>query len=149
MAAYEEFQNSDMNAAPFFYNASPVITTKVLFLNRNQFGATFGGPIKKNKLFYFLSYQGVRVADATDATKDVTVPLGLTNDRSPQGIVNASTTYGTDHHRQPDQPGGAGHAAGQAAQWPVSDPSAQITNPATATALGYDAVVQGANAQVA
>ena len=86
---YWRFQNSDMNAAPFFYNASPVITEKVPFLNRNQFGATLGGPIKKDKLFYFVSYQGVRIADATDSTKDVTVPLGLTNDRSVQGIINA------------------------------------------------------------
>src|SRR6202050_2299782 len=86
---YERFQNSDMNAAPFFYNASPLLTTKVPFLNRNQFGATLGGPIKKDKLFYFLSYQGVRIADASDATKDITVPLGLTNDRSTQGILNA------------------------------------------------------------
>ena len=51
-------------------------------MNRNQFGATLGGPIKKDKLFYFLSYQGVRVSDASDSTKDVTVPLGLTDDRS-------------------------------------------------------------------
>ena len=91
---YERFQNSDMNAAPFFYNASPLLTTKVPFLNRNQFGATLGGPIKKDKLFFFLSYQGVRIADATDATKDVTVPLGLTDDSSTQGIINAmQSTY--------------------------------------------------------
>src|SRR5580704_17280835 len=91
---YEKFQNSDMNAAPFFYNASPLLTTKVPFLNRNQFGATLGGPIKKDKLFYFLSYQGVRIADASDATKDITVPLGLTDDRSTQGIINAmQSTY--------------------------------------------------------
>ncbi len=50
---YEKFQNSAMNAAPFFYNASPAITQKVPFLNRNQFGATLGGPIKKDKLFYY------------------------------------------------------------------------------------------------
>src|SRR3984885_10051549 len=93
---YEKFQNSDMNAAPFFYNASPLLSTKVPFQNRNQFAATLGGPIKKDKLFYFLSYQGVRIADASDATKDVTVPLGLTNDRSSQGIINAvQSTFGT------------------------------------------------------
>ena len=63
-SVWEQFQNSAMNAAPFFYNASPAITTKDPFLNRNQFGATLGGPIKKDKLFYFLSYQGVRIADA-------------------------------------------------------------------------------------
>jgi hypothetical protein len=43
---YEKFQNSFMNAAPFFYNASPAISTKVPFTNRNQFGATLGGPIR-------------------------------------------------------------------------------------------------------
>ena len=41
---YEKFQNSVMNAAPFFYNASPAITNKVPFLNRNQFGATARRP---------------------------------------------------------------------------------------------------------
>jgi Carboxypeptidase regulatory-like domain len=50
---YEKWQNSDMNAQPFFYNASPILAPN--FLNRNQFGATLGGPIKKDKLFYFLS----------------------------------------------------------------------------------------------
>ena len=29
---YEHFQNNDMNAAPFFYNASPSVTTKVPFV---------------------------------------------------------------------------------------------------------------------
>src|SRR5271169_6196403 len=86
---YEKFQNSVMNAAPFFYNASPAITDKDPYLNRNQFGATLGGPIKRDKLFYFLSYQGIRIADAADSIKDITVPLGLTGDRSAQGIVNA------------------------------------------------------------
>src|SRR5208337_1983794 len=41
---YEYWGNSEMNAAPFFYNASPAIQTKVPFVNRNQYGATFGGP---------------------------------------------------------------------------------------------------------
>jgi len=92
---YDRFQNSDLNAAPFFYNADPAVSTKDPFMNRNQFGATLGGPIKKDKLFYFVSYQGIRVADSTDATKTTTVPLGLTNDRSAQGIVNMiQSSYG-------------------------------------------------------
>jgi outer membrane receptor protein involved in Fe transport len=120
---------------------------KVPFLNRNQFGATLGGPIKKDKLFYFLSYQGVRVADATDATKDVTVPLGLTDDRSTQGIINAmQSTY--DKTITPNQisPVAAAMLQAKLPNGQYLIPSAQL--PAgTATSLGYDAILQGPNAQ--
>ncbi|MGA3028570.1 MAG: TonB-dependent receptor [Bryobacteraceae bacterium] len=146
--AWEQFQNSDMNAAPFFYNASPVITTKDPFLNRNQFGATFGGPIKKDKLFYFLSYQGVRISDASESQKDVTVPLSLTNDRSTQGILNTlQAAYGKTYTAsQVSQPAlNLLQATLPNGQFLI--PSAQITNPALATQLGYDAVVQGPNAK--
>ncbi len=94
---YEYFQNSDLNAAPFFNNASPAYASAHEldpFLVRNQFGATFGGPIKKDKIFFFLSYQGMRDADAGDSLGQATVPLGLTNDRSLTGLANmyAATT---------------------------------------------------------
>jgi Carboxypeptidase regulatory-like domain len=146
---YEKWQNSVMNAAPFFYNASPAIAVKDPFLNRNQFGATLGGPIKKNKLFYFLSYQGVRISDAAESTQDVTVPLSLTNDRSTQGIINAvQTAYNTTLTPsqlspqavallQATNPNGSGYLF----------PSAQLTSAALAKSVGYDAVVQGANTQ--
>jgi hypothetical protein len=90
---YWQYQSSAMNATPFFYNAAG---TPKPFLNRNQFGATVGGPIKKDKLFYFLSYQGVRIADQEPSIKDVTVPYHLTNDRSLQGIANTiNADYGS------------------------------------------------------
>src|SRR5580692_3814541 len=92
----ETWSNSDMSAAAFFYNASPALTTKVPFYNRNQFVGAVGGPIKKDKLFYFLTYQGIRVVDAYTATQTFTVPLALTNDRSTQGILNTlQATYPT------------------------------------------------------
>ena len=51
-AAWEYWRNSDMNAKNYF-------TTSVPFQNQNQFGAAIGGPIKKDKLFFFGSYQGL------------------------------------------------------------------------------------------
>jgi hypothetical protein len=145
---YEKFQNSVFNAAPFFYNASPVLTDKVPFLNRNQFGATLGGPIKKNKLFYFLSYQGVRLADASDATTTATVPLGLTDDRSTQGIINAiQSSFGKTLSASQISPQAAALLNAKLPNGQYLFPSAQISNPSVAAALGYDAVLEGPNAQ--
>jgi hypothetical protein len=147
-SAWEQFQNSDMNAAPFFYNASPAITVKDPFANRNQYGVTFGGPVTKDKLFYFLSYQGIRVADAADAQKDAIVPLGLTDDRTPQGIVNMiQSTFGKTITTAQISPVALAMLQAQLPNGQYLIPSAQITNPTLATQLGYDAVVQGPNAK--
>jgi hypothetical protein len=144
---YEYFQNSAMNAAPFFYNASPAITVKDPFLARNQFGVTLGGPIKKNKLFYFGSYQGVRLASAEDSQKDITVPLGLTSDRSLTGLVNAEkSTYGTTITASQISPAAAAILNATLPNGQYLIPSPTITNAAQAKTLGYDGVVQGANA---
>jgi hypothetical protein len=148
-SAWEEWQNSDMNAAPFFYNADNLPNP---FLNRNQFGATFGGPLKKDKLFYFLSYQGVRVSDAAESAKDVTVPLGLTDDRSAGGIVaavNSSFNLTGSKALTTSQVNAASLDLLQA-KLPNGKyliPTPQITNPTTAAYLGYDAVVQGFNSK--
>jgi len=143
---YEKFQNSDMNAAPFFYNASPVISDKVPFMNRNQFGGTIGGPIKKDKLFYFGSYQGIRVVDASESTKDVTVPLSLTNDRTATGIINAiHNSYGSTITASQISAPALAMLGAQLPNGQYLIPSAQITNAATAKQLGYDAIVQGPN----
>ncbi len=145
-SAWEQWQNSDMNAAPFFYNASPALTTKVPFLNRNMFGATIGGPIKKDKLFYFGSYQGTRVSDAAESTKNITVPLGLTNDRSETGIINmVQATYGQTITASQIDPAALKMLQAKLPNGQYLIPSAQITDPATAAALGYDAVEQGRN----
>jgi hypothetical protein len=147
--AWEQWQNSAMNAAPFFYNASPALYPKVPYLNRNMFGATFGGPIKKDKLFYFLSYQGIRVSDASLSTKDVTVPLGLTNDRSATGIaaaINSSFTPSTPMTANQVNPTALKIFQAKLPNGQFLVPSAQITDASTATTLGYDAVVQGQNA---
>jgi hypothetical protein len=52
--AFEFFRNSVLNAQGYFN------TTKPQF-QQNQFGGTFGGPIKKDRTFFFLSYEGRRI----------------------------------------------------------------------------------------
>ena len=62
---YEFIRNTDLNAAGFFKPTlvgGTGITTpfKKPTFNRNQFGFNFGGPIIKDKLFFFLDYEGFR-----------------------------------------------------------------------------------------
>jgi hypothetical protein len=60
-------------------------------MRRNVYGATVGGPLRKNKAFFFGSYQGAREANgATDQSlyKDVLIAPGLTNDRSAATLMN-------------------------------------------------------------
>ncbi|HLK03068.1 MAG TPA: TonB-dependent receptor [Candidatus Acidoferrum sp.] len=79
-SAYEYHQTDAWNANQFFLNAASIPRPP---LHRNTFGATFGGPVLKNKLFFFGSYQGQRVSDATNgSTQFANVPTGLTDDRS-------------------------------------------------------------------
>ncbi|MBV9505548.1 MAG: TonB-dependent receptor [Acidobacteriia bacterium] len=63
--AFEFFRNTDLNANDFFRNRTcglnPALCASAggnkLVLNQNQFGGVFGGPIKKDKFFFFTSYQ--------------------------------------------------------------------------------------------
>ena len=147
---YEHFQNSFWNAAPFFYNSDPSIPAnqKVPFLNRNMFGATLGGPIKKNKLFYFVAYQGVRIADGGLSTQNVTVPLGLTNDRSAAALASvANASFGTSLTAGQVSPQALSLMNAKLQNGSFLIPSAQITNPALATQLGYDVTTRGPNAE--
>jgi outer membrane receptor protein involved in Fe transport len=64
-SAYEFFRNNDLDARNFF--ADPAFSAPALRLN--QFGATLGGPIHKDKTFFFGNYEGFRqVAGITELT---------------------------------------------------------------------------------
>lgn len=56
-AAFEYFRNEKLNAARW---APPGVTSTKDPLDRNQFGAAFGGPIQEDKTFFFASYAGLR-----------------------------------------------------------------------------------------
>lgn len=68
-SAYEFVRNSALDANNFFDNA---FGRKRPSFRRNQFGASIGGPIIKEKVFYFGDYEGIRQAKGT--TTVVTVP---------------------------------------------------------------------------
>lgn len=51
---WEFVRNTEFNAVGFF---KPVVG-KTLPFNQNQFGAAFGGPVKKDKMFFFGDYEG-------------------------------------------------------------------------------------------
>ncbi len=88
-SAYIHRGTDALNAAPFFYNANPNIpaSDKVPGLHRNVAGGTLGGPIVKNKLFGFVSYQHIHDSDAEIGSSRVSVPPGLTNDRSAAALA--------------------------------------------------------------
>jgi hypothetical protein len=57
---YEFIRNTDLNATGYFHPTQGGIPFVKPVFNRNQFGADFGGPILKDKLFFFLDYEGFR-----------------------------------------------------------------------------------------
>jgi len=77
---WEYFRNEDLNANDFFRN---LVGESTPILRQNQFGGTFGGPILKDKLFFFGSYQGTRQLNGLDTScsSSFSEPP-LTNDRS-------------------------------------------------------------------
>src|SRR5207302_7680243 len=63
---YEFFRNKNLNAKGFF-------DFEKLDYLQNQFGATLGGPIKKDKTFFFVTYEGDRLRKGT-SSDTVAVP---------------------------------------------------------------------------
>jgi Carboxypeptidase regulatory-like domain len=59
--AFEFLRNSYFDARNFFALTQPS-------LRRNQFGGTLGGPIKKDRVFFFLDYEGERLAQGVTQT---------------------------------------------------------------------------------
>ena len=68
---FEFLRNTDLDARNYF---SP---TRGAF-DQNQFGGTFGGPIRKNKIFFFGDYQGTRSTQGVDTGQ---IPVPSSQDR--------------------------------------------------------------------
>ena len=113
---YAFFRRDAMDARNYF---SPKLNT-----NLNQYGATFGGPIKKDKLFFFIGYEGQRVDQGDSARSDHSVYRHGVADRSRR--VSELPGHTVLHRRgrcdsrqqdcgchQPPDPGLPGTGAGQ------------------------------------
>lgn len=97
------FANNAMNASPFFFNQAYQLSSQGIgafprslvnpALHRWTTGVSFGGPIKKNKLFFYVAYQHLHASDQSTGLSQFSVPSGLTNDRSPGGLAAAATEW--------------------------------------------------------
>jgi Carboxypeptidase regulatory-like domain/TonB dependent receptor len=77
---FEFFRNNDLDARNFYNFASngPQAPFK-----RNDFGAAFGGPIKRNKAFFFLAYEGLRQRQSLTLTTPVPTAAQIATVTSP------------------------------------------------------------------
>lgn len=60
-SGFEYLRNSWLDADPYF---QPALTAKPQFI-QNQYGATIGGPILRNRTFFFFAWQSSRISDAS------------------------------------------------------------------------------------
>lgn len=85
---YEYLRNAKLDAKNFF----DIPTAPIPPYKRNQFGGSFGGPIKKNKTFFFGNYEGTRIRQSI--TKVSTVPTEAMKSGDFSSLLGAA--IGTD-----------------------------------------------------
>jgi hypothetical protein len=94
---YEFLRNDKFDGANFFANRSG---SEKPTLRQNQFGGTIGGPVIRNRTFYFFSYQGTRIRRGQSYTSTVPGMAARGGDFSNEGlnrnrIYDPLTTTGT------------------------------------------------------
>jgi hypothetical protein len=94
--AYDFLRNTDLNSIGYIFGQRPATFRKPT-LQRNQFGVTIGGPIVKNRLFFFGDYEGFRQLQRTlnfDSIPTLTDRVGVL----PVTVTNPATgaVYGAN-----------------------------------------------------
>ncbi|HZT36605.1 MAG TPA: TonB-dependent receptor [Bryobacteraceae bacterium] len=91
-SAFEFLRNDALDANDFFANRAGL---KKPPLRRNQFGGTLGGPVIRNRSFFFVSYQGERQTSSQSGVTTVPTPAmargdfsGLAPIYNPFSVVN-------------------------------------------------------------
>jgi len=80
---YEFFRNDALNANEFFRNAT---NQPRAVLKQNQYGGTMGGPIQKDKTFWFFSYQGTQQRNGVSSASSKNVNIPNMGDRTAQAL---------------------------------------------------------------
>jgi len=93
-SAYVHRGTDALNAAPYFYKQDANIPANDLVpqLHRYTAGGAIGGPLIKDKLFGFASYQHVHTSDLEIGTSRTAVPFGLGDDRSAATLAAIDNT---------------------------------------------------------
>jgi Carboxypeptidase regulatory-like domain len=95
-SAFDFFRNASIEAVPFFDKTAPPFQL-------NQFGGSIGGPIRRNRTFFFADYQGLRVKQTnTSLISEPTPALRSGNFSSLPGVIYDPNTYNAaTNTRQP------------------------------------------------
>jgi hypothetical protein len=118
---FEFLRNTNLNAIGYVFGQRPATFRKPT-LQRNQFGATIGGPIVRNKIFFFADYEGFRqlqkslnfdsipsLSDRTDILP-VTVANPLTGSVYPAGTKIPANAFATQVLNGLPAPNGSGRS---------------------------------------
>jgi hypothetical protein len=81
--AYDYLRNKIFNANSFFANSAHLPRAPLI---QNQFGGAVGGPIQRNKTFFFFGYDGLRSHSAVLSTTTVPTSAELSGDFSAPGL---------------------------------------------------------------
>ncbi len=90
--AYDFLQNDDLNAKSYNLTASPQTKTPLRY---NLFGANLGGPVWKNRAFFFFDYSGLRDQNTTQTLYRVPTAAELQGDFTGEQTLYDPASYST------------------------------------------------------